>query len=145
MAPFILESANLQFAQGQMEQAEGNYRSALDMYEQYYGSEHLMTADVLEQMSKFWLACNNFTQAQETMSQSLAIKSRIFGRYHPMLIDGWLTMARLSRMQGQMERCEYYLAKTEEAAALTRNAVTLAQVYEQINRIRKADLVAAAF
>jgi tetratricopeptide (TPR) repeat protein len=45
MAPFILESAKLQFAKGYSEQALTNYRIALDIYEQDYGSQHLMTAN----------------------------------------------------------------------------------------------------
>lgn len=85
-----------------------------------------MTADVLEQISKFWLARKDYAQAQESISRSLAIKIRIFGRYDPKLIDSWLMMAGVSKMQGQVERCEYYLAKTAEAAALTGSAVTLA-------------------
>ncbi|MCI0499829.1 MAG: tetratricopeptide repeat protein [Planctomycetales bacterium] len=144
MAPFILESANLQFEKGQLDQACSNYRAALDIYEQQYGPEHLMTANVLDRMAKLYAAQKDLGQADQAMSKSISIKTRIFGRYHPQLIDGWLTMARLCKQQGQTERCEYYLAKTTETAAQSRNAITLALVYEQVNQIRRLDMVAAA-
>ena len=143
MAPFILESAKLQFAKGQMEQAIANYQAALDIYEQNYGFGHLMTANVLEDMAHFYMAQKDTERAAGLMSESLAIKNRIFGRYHSSLIDSWLTMARICKYQGQMERCEYYLAKSTETASQTRNVFTMARVYEQANQIRKGGLVAS--
>ena len=143
MAPFILGSANLQFEKGELEEAQVNYQTALDIYEQAYGSQHLMTANVLEKMSQLLIVRNDVDQADQLMSQSLKIKTKIFGRYHPRLIDSWLSMARLCKMQGRFERCEYYLAKSTETVSNTRNAVTMARVYEQVNQIRKQTLVAA--
>ncbi|MHC5156782.1 MAG: tetratricopeptide repeat protein [Planctomycetota bacterium] len=144
MAPFILESAKLQFAKGYSEQALTNYRIALDIYEQDYGSQHLMTANVLEDMALVYMDQKDTEQAGQLMSASLAIKSKIFGRYHSELIDSWLTMARICKYQGQPERCEYYLAKSTETASGSRNAITMARVYEQANQIRKEGIVALA-
>lgn len=144
MAPFILESANLQFGKGQLDQAHDNYRAALDIYEQTYGSQHLMTANVLEKMARLSIVLDDAEEATQLMSQSLKIKTRIYGRYHPQLIDNWLAMARLYKQQGQNERCEYYLAKSTETVSNTRNAVTMARVYEQVNQIRKQGLIASA-
>ena len=144
MAPFILESAKLQFAKGQTEDALANYRTALDIYEQSYGSQHLMTANVLEDMAILYMAQKDTEQAGQLMSASLAIKSKIFGRYHSGLIDSWLTMARICKYQGRPERCEYYLAKSTETASGSRNAITMARVYEQANQIRKEGIVALA-
>jgi len=144
MAPFILESANLQFGKGDLQEAYDNYQTALDIYEQSYGSRHLMTANVLEKIAQLHIVRHDIEQAGQMMSQSLKIKTRIYGRYHPMLIDSWLSMARLYKLQGQTERCEYYLAKSTETVSNTRNAVTMARVYEQVNQIRKQGLIAAA-
>ena len=144
MAPFILESANLQLGKGNLKRASDNYQAALDIYEQSYGSQHLMTANVLEKMARLHIVRNDTQKADSLMSQSLKIKTRIYGRYHPQLIDGWLAMARLCKQQGQSERCEYYLAKSTETVSNTRNAVTMARVYEQVNQIRKQVLVASA-
>jgi len=144
MAPFILESAKLQFAKGQTEDALANYRTALDIYEQSYGTQHLMTANVLEDMALAYMAQKDAEQAGQLMSASLAIKSKIFGRYHSGLIDSWLTMARICKYQGQPERCEYYLAKSTETASSSRNAITMARVYEQANQIRKEGIVTLA-
>ncbi|MCD6174935.1 MAG: tetratricopeptide repeat protein [Planctomycetes bacterium] len=144
MAPFILESANLQFEKGELDQAQDNYQTALDIYEQSYGSQHLMTANVLKKMARLHIVRNDAEEATQLMSQSLKIKTRIYGRYHPQLIDGWLAMARLYKQQGQTARCEYYLAKSTETVSNTRNAVTMARVYEQVNQIRKQGLVASA-
>lgn len=145
MAPFILESANLQFEKGELDRADDNYQAALDIYEQSYGAQHLMTANVLEKMARLHIAQNDTEEATQLMSESLKIKTRIYGRYHPRLIDSWLAMARLYKQQGQSERCEYYLAKSTEMVSSTRNAVTMARVYEQVNQIRKQGLVASAF
>ncbi|MEN8126370.1 MAG: tetratricopeptide repeat protein [Planctomycetota bacterium] len=144
MAPFILESAKLKFAKGQLENAFTNYQAALDIYEQNYGARHLMTANVLEDMAHLCIAQKDAEKASELMSEALTIKKRIFGRYHPSLIDSWLTMARICKYRGQTERCEYYLVKSTETASLSRNAITMARVYEQANQIRKAGLVASA-
>ena len=144
MAPFILESANLQFGKGDLDQAHDNYQAALDIYEQFYGSRHLMTANVLEKMARLHIVRNDTEEAGQLMSESLKIKTRIYGRYHPQLIDSWLAMARLCKQQGQSERCEYYLAKSTETVSNTRNAVTMARVYEQVNQIRKEGLIASA-
>jgi tetratricopeptide (TPR) repeat protein len=144
MAPFILESANLQLEKGDLKRAGDNYQAALDIYEQSYGSQHLMTANVLEKMARLHVVRNDTQEADSLMSQSLKIKTRIYGRYHPQLIDSWLAMARMCKQQGQSERCEYYLAKSTETVSNTRNAVTMARVYEQVNQIRKQTLVASA-
>ena len=144
MAPFILESAKLQFAKGQIDYAIINYQKALDIYEQNYGSRHLMTANVLEGMAQVYIAQKDTRQASALMSESLSIKKRIYGRYHSGLIDSWLTMARIYKSQGQLERCEYYLAKSTETASQTRNVITMARVYKQANKIRKEGLVASA-
>ena len=143
MAPFIFESANLQFEKGLLSRAQDNYRIALDMYEAFYGSQHLMTANVLEKMARIPVALDEFERASQLMDQSLKIKTRIYGRYHPRLIDTWLTMAELFKQQGKDERCEYYLAKSTETVSTTRNAVNMARVYDQVNRIRKERVVAS--
>ena len=136
MAPFILESANLQFGKGDLEEANDNYLAALDIYEQSYGSQHLMTANVLEKMAQLQIVRNDTEEAGRLMSESLKVKTRIYGRFHPQLIDSWLAMARLYKQQGQTERCGYYLAKSTETVSNTRNAATMARVYEQVNQIR---------
>lgn len=143
MAPFILEAGNLKFAKGQYELALGNYLKALDIFEQNYGPKHLMTANVLEKLARVHLLQENPAQADIAMKESLQIKSGIFGRYHPNLIDSWLEMARICKSQGKMERCEYYLAKSTETASQSNNVITMARVYEQVNAIRKEGLVAA--
>ena len=143
MAPFILESAKLQFAKGYSEQALVNYQIALDIYRKNYGSQHLMTANVLEDMALLYMAQKKIDQAGQMMSEALAVKSKIFGRYNPGLIDSWLTMARICKFQGKPERCEYYLAKSTETASESRNVITMARVYEKANRIRNEGVVAA--
>ena len=144
MAPFIFESANLQFERGELEEAQHNYRAALYTYEQSYGPEHLMTANVLEKMARVSVIQNDMGEADRLTSKALNIKTRIYGRYHPSLIDSWLAMARLSKQQGKNARCEYYLAKSTETVSQGRNAVAMAQVYEQVNQIRGQNLIVAA-
>ena len=95
-------------------------------------------------MAQLHIARDDMQEADWLMSESLRIKTRIYGRYHPRLIDSWLSMARLYKQQGQSERCEYYLAKSTEMVSSTRNAVTMARVYEQVNQIREQGLVASA-
>ena len=134
MAPFILEAGNLKFAKGEYSQALGNYEKALDIFEQNYGSRHLMTANVLEKMARLHLVQDNTAKADIAMQESLKIKRGIFGRYHPNLIESWLDMARICKNQGKMERCEYYLAKSTETATQSQNVITMAEVYEQVNQ-----------
>ena len=144
MAPFIFEAANLQFSKGDFDKAYDNYQTTLDIYEQTYGLQHLMTANVLEKMAQLHIVRHDAEKSQRLMSRSLKIKTRIYGRYHPQLIDSWLAMARLCKQQGQTERCEYYLAKSTETVSNTQNAIAMARVYEQVNQIRRQSLVASA-
>jgi len=144
IAPFILELADLRLGKGDLDQAHDNYQAALNIYEQSYGSQHLMTANVLEKMARLHIVREDTQEADRLMSESLKIKTRIYGRYHLRLVDTWLAMARLSKQQGRNARCEYYLAKSTETVANTRDAVVMARVYEQINQIRNQGLTAAA-
>lgn len=143
MSPFILESAKLQFAKGQLQDALNNFQTALDLYEQNYGFNHLMTANVLENIAELNIELGDINRANQIMSRSLAIKTKIFGRYNPMLIDSWLQMARICKYQGKIERCEYYLAKSTETSSQTHDIVKMTKVYEQVKQIRKSGLVAS--
>ena len=144
MSPFILESAKLYSAKGQFQLAQENYEKALDMIRQTYGSQHLMTANVLESMAKCSYIQHDYDTADQYITSSMAIQSKLFGRYNPMLVDGWLTKARICRAKGQADRAEYFLSKATASVEKSRNAMTLAHVYEQVNQIRNEKLYAAA-
>lgn len=144
MSPFVLESAKLFVAKGDFQQAEANYRMALDMIEQNYGPAHLMTANVLESMAECSLIQQQYDQADTYISRALTIQKQLFGRENALMIDTWLTKARICRANGQIDRSEYYLSKVTASVEKSRNAVTLAQVYEKVNQIRNNAVVAAA-
>ena len=135
MAPFILQLADLRFSEGNLTQAYNNYEKALDIYKATYGEQHLMTANILEKMANLYIALEDTQKADELISESLKIKTGIYGRYHLQLVDTWLMLARLSKKQGNNARCEYYLAKSTEVASNEQNAIVMARIYEQINRI----------
>jgi serine/threonine-protein kinase len=144
MSPFILESAKLYSAKGEFVKAEENYQIALDMIEQSYGKQHLLTANVLESMAQCCLTQQKFERADTYISSAMAIQGKLFGRYNPVLVDSWLTKAKICRANGQTDRSEYYLDKAIASVEKSRNAITLARVYEQVNRIRNEKLYAAA-
>lgn len=144
MSPFILESAKLYSAKGQFELAQTNYEIALDRIQQTYGRGHLMTANVLKSMAECSFIQQDYDKADEYITSGLAIESKLFGRSNRMLVDSWLTKARVCRAKGQVDRSEYYLSKVTASVEKNRNAVTLARVYEQVNRIRSEKLYAAA-
>lgn len=144
MAPFITEAAHLQFAQGEIDKARNNYAMALDLYESTYGADHLATANLQEDYARLLIAGHEYALADELLTKSLSVKTRIFGRYHMSLVDSWLAKANLYQKQGKMEQCEYYLAKSTATAAESRNVVTIAQIYEKVNQIRASVLTASA-
>lgn len=144
MSPFILESAKLYSAKGQFAKAQENYQIALDMIEQSYGPQHLMTANVLESMAQCSFIQQDYDRADGYITSAMAIQSKLFGRTNPMLVDVWLTKARIQRAKGQIDRSEYYLSKATASVENSRNVVTLAKVYEQVNQVRNEKLVAAA-
>lgn len=144
MAPFIVEAATLQFANGELEKARSNYAMALDLYESMYGANHLVTANLQEDYAKLLIAGREYAKADELLSKSLSVKTRIFGRYHMSLVDGWLAKANLCRIQGKAEQCEYYLAKSTATAAESRNVVTIARIYEKVNQIRAGGVAVSA-
>jgi tetratricopeptide (TPR) repeat protein len=144
MSPFVLESAKLLAAKGDLEQAQTNYRMALDMIEENYGPAHLMTASVLESMAECCLVQHEYDLADTYISRALTIRQQLFGRQNMLLVDTWLTKARVCRARGEMERSEYYLSRVTASVEKSRNAVTLATVYEKVNRVRAEGVVAAA-
>lgn len=144
MSPFVLESAKLAAAKGDFEQAQAGYRMALDMIEANYGTAHLMTASVLESMAECCLTQQEYDQADTYISRALTIRQQLFGRQHTLMIDTWLTKARICRAKGEMERSEYYLARVTASVEKSRNAITLATVYEKVNRVRSEGVVASA-
>lgn len=144
MAPFIAEAAHLQFAKGELDKAKNNYMMAMDLYESSYGANHLVTANLQEDYARVLMSAHEYDQADDLLSKSLTTKTRIFGRYHLSLVDCWLAKASLCQIQGKTEQCEYYLAKTTETAAESRNVITIAQIYEKVNQIRAGNLIASA-
>ena len=143
MAPFIFESAKLFSAKGQYEQAEANYRMALDMAEENYGPRHLMTANILESLAHCDLKQHKFAQADEYISKAMTIQRGLFGRQNPLMVDVLLTKAKICRSQGQIDRSEYYLSQATASVEKSRNAITLARVYEKVNRIRNEGVTVA--
>ncbi|MHC5082369.1 MAG: tetratricopeptide repeat protein [Planctomycetota bacterium] len=144
MAPFILESAKLLADTGNFEQSESQYQKALTLFKESYGTNHLMTANVYESMSALYLDAGELDQADQYISQALKTKTKIFGRYHSVLIDSMLTKARICRLKGRVEKSEYYLSKVKGAVENSKNVITTARVYQQVNQIRNEGLVAAA-
>jgi tetratricopeptide (TPR) repeat protein len=144
MAPFIAEAAHLQFAQGDLDKAQSNYIAALDLYESSYGVNHLVTANLQENYAKLLITEHDYAQAEELLTKSLTVKTRIFGRYHLSLVDNWLAKAYLYQIQGKTEQCEFYLSKSTATAAESRNVVTIARIYEKVNQIRAGGLLASA-
>lgn len=144
MSPFVLESAKLAAAKGDFEQAQAGYRMALDRIEANYGTAHLMTAGVLESMAECSLTQQEYDQADTYISRALTIRQQLFGRQHALMIDTWLTKARICRAKGEMERSEYYLARVTASVEKSRNAITVATVYEKVNRVRSEGVVASA-
>ena len=144
MSPFILESAKLYTAKGEFEKAQENYQTALDMVRQTHGSNHLLTANVLESMAQCSFIRHDYDKADEYITSAMAIESKLFGRYNPMMVDAWLMKARVCRVMGNVDRSEYYLTKATASVEKSRNAVTLAKIYEKVNSIRSEKLYAAA-
>ncbi len=144
MSPFVLESAKLLAAKGQFDDAEANYLMALDMIRESYGPRHLMTANVLENMAECCFVQNELDRADGYITEAITIRRGLFGRQNMMLIDVWLTKARICRAQGQSERSEYYLTCASGSVETCKDFVKVAQVYEQINRIRNESSYVAA-
>jgi len=144
MSPFILESAKYFEARGDFEQAQTNYQMALQMFEESYGSRHLMTANVLESMAQCSLGQHELDRADEYISRALTIQRQLFGRANPVMIDSWLTKARICRAKGEDDRCEYYVSQAVASVEKNRNVITLARIYERVNAIRTENMVATA-
>ncbi|MBL7214234.1 MAG: tetratricopeptide repeat protein [Phycisphaerae bacterium] len=143
MSPFIFESAKLYSAKGQFQEAQANYQMALDMAEQNYGSRHLMTANILESMAQCSLKRHDFEQADGYISKAMSIQRGLFGRQNPLMVDAFLTKARICRAKGQLDRSEYYLSQATASVEKNRNAITLARVYEKVNQIRNEGIAVA--
>ena len=136
MAPFIFESAKLKFKEDQLQLAQDQFEAALDLYLHYYGENHILTAAVQEQMAELYLATGDLSRADALIRDSLATRSRVFGRNHPSLVTGLLTMVRVCRLKNDMEKLEYYLAQTKASAVKSHDIIKIAKVFQKIRNIR---------
>ncbi len=137
MTPFLIAAAQLAYSAGRFEHALKTYQTAEQMALVSYGPDHLYTAQVMQGTAQAAMACGDLDAARDQMAYSLQLQERFFGRDSAMLIDGWLTQARIERADGAPGKSEVYLQKAIAAAQLGRNVVTLARVYEQVNAIRR--------
>lgn len=145
MSPFVLETAKLYEAKGDFRQAQDTYEMALRMFEESYGSRHLMTANVLESMALCSLRQHAFESADLYISRAMTIQRQLFGRSNPVMIDTWLTKAQICRAKGEFGRSEYYMSQAIASVEKSNNVITLARVYERINAIRNEGVVAIAW
>ena len=133
MAPFIFESAKLKFKEDQLQLAQDQFEAALDLYLHYYGENHILTAAVQEQMAELYLATGDLSRADALIRDSLATRSRVFGRNHPSLVTGLLTMVRVCRLKNDMEKLEYYLAQTKASAVKSHDIIKRGYILNSSN------------
>lgn len=138
MASFIFEAASLRFRQGLLKKAKVHYRSALELYNRYYGPGHLMTAAVQQGLAAVCVVMGDLRTAEILMNDAIGTQTRILGRDHDTLVGSWLLIARIYRLKGRIERSEYYLTKSKSAAMQRRDFIAIAEVFEAIQNIRNA-------
>jgi len=99
-----------------LEEAETEYERAIRIISDYYGPEHLYTANVFADIAKLYYLQGRYEQAEQVLSWATSIQQKIYGEGHHLLIDNCLMMARISRARGDIVQAERLLAKSLAAA-----------------------------
>jgi len=98
--------ANAYRTQGKFEEAESNYKRALNMLENSVGPGHVNVATVLNNLAVLYRKQGNYTEAEPLYGRALAIIEKSLGPEHRKVAMGLNNLAVLYRKQGKYREAE---------------------------------------
>ena len=86
-------------------------KSALIIFEKFYGDEHPDTAEVYQQMADIYQDLNKFSEALTLYNKALEIREKVLGKDHPDTATTYNNMAGFFENQGDYEKALDFYGK----------------------------------
>jgi tetratricopeptide (TPR) repeat protein len=103
--------------QRKLAEAEGFYRRALTIYEEYFGPDHPETATSLNNLAELYFHRGEYQRAEPLLRRALAIKEKSLGPDHPSVAITLRSYALLLRKLKQKEEAGSLEARARKILA----------------------------
>lgn len=143
LTPFYIDQAVLLTQMGEWDEAESIFSEMLENVSVEFGQTHLYTAQVRKGLAELYFESGQYEQAAEQIRQVIIIQQTIYGRTHRMLLESYLLGAKISRLQGNQQQMKQFFNEALSTVS-SGDTVAVARLYEQFDRIRSDDFIAAA-
>lgn len=144
LTPFYIDQAVLLTQMGAWDEAEAVFTEMLEKVSFEFGQTHLYTAQARKGLAELYLETGQYELAAKQLKQVLAVQQTIYGQTHRILLDSYLLGAKICRLQGDLQQMQTYFDKALSTVILSGDTVSVARLYEQIDKIRSDDFIAAA-
>jgi len=136
MAPFFVDTAELNVAQGQLVEAESNYERAMALINSNYGPNHLYTINVLGNIANLYTLQERYLEAEKMIDRTVAMQEKIYGPDHHLMAPSWLTKAKVCQVRGDCAMAENLIRRALSAVEKTGNSTALAKLEQDVKQIR---------
>ncbi|HOQ05973.1 MAG TPA: tetratricopeptide repeat protein [Anaerohalosphaeraceae bacterium] len=144
LTPFYIDQAALLTQLGAWDEAEAIFTEMLEKVTVEFGQNHLYTAQVRKGLAELYLETGQYELAAQQLRQVLAVQQIIYGQTHRTLLDSYLLGAKICRLQGDLQQMQTYFDKALSTVISSGDTVSVARLYEQIDKIRSDDFIIAA-
>ncbi|HOL88251.1 MAG TPA: tetratricopeptide repeat protein [Anaerohalosphaeraceae bacterium] len=144
VTPFYIDQAVLLTQMGAWDEAEAIFAEMLEKVTAEFGQNHLYTAQVRKGLAELYLETGQYELAAQQLQQVLAVQQTIYGQTHRTLLDSYLLGAKICRLQGDLQQMQTYFDKALSTVIPSGDTVSVARLYEQIDKIRSDDFIIAA-
>jgi len=135
MVSLEADIAKLLVAQGKLDEAENRYCHVLAVINKY-DPDNFSKAGVLEDLAELYLTREKYDQADPLINQVLAMKEKIYGPKHHLLIQTLFTKAGIEREKGNFAQSEECIHKALATAEKTNNLTRIVQSQRRAQEIR---------
>ncbi len=108
--------AALYVEKGEFEKAEKSLLTALDIYTNKFGSEHLTTAGTQSDLGNLYRYLGQYDKANDLLQQALYTKERKLAKTHPKVVQGQEDMALYYWQTGKISSAISYYKRVMEAS-----------------------------
>ncbi len=108
--------AALYVEKGEFEKAEKSLLTALDIYNNKFGSEHLTTAGTQSDLGNLYRYLGQYDKANDLLQQALYTKERKLAKTHPKVVQGQEDMALYYWQTGKISSAISYYKRVMEAS-----------------------------
>jgi len=102
----LINLGAIQFSLGNYEEAEAFYRQAYDIFDDYYGPDHVETASTGMSIGQAMAMQERYAEAEKLIERGLAVRERVHGPNHPLVATALNQLATLQLQLGRRDSAE---------------------------------------